>query len=172
MTTIEVPVTTLDDIFSAANLRVRQRSRKLAVLGRIARYPRRYLSAYRISQIAGFLASRSERIRFIKMDLEGGEYHALRGGVSMIRAKRPFIVFENGREKSATLYGYKRADWFDLFASLGYCVFDLFGAPFRPEDWNTAGIPWNFLAVSAGSDDEYFTRERLPLLIRELAKFS
>lgn len=35
-------------------------------------------------------------IAFIKLDLEGGEYHAIKGGANMIRRCKPVIVFEAG----------------------------------------------------------------------------
>jgi FkbM family methyltransferase len=41
---------------------------------------------------------------FIKLDLEGGEYHALLGAVETIRRHRPVIVFEAG-EPSSGHYG-------------------------------------------------------------------
>jgi hypothetical protein len=115
------------------------------------------------------LSAYRQRLRFIKLDLEGGEYHAIRGGFSRIREDHPFIVFENGREEAAALYGYSRAEWFDLLASLGYSVFDLFGWPFRPNDWNAPNMPWEFVAVGIGSADEQFAAERLPVLVREVA---
>jgi FkbM family methyltransferase len=42
----------------------------------------------------------TERLAFIKLDLEGGEYHALRGGMETIRRCRPVIVFEAGGTSS------------------------------------------------------------------------
>ncbi len=43
-------------------------------------------------------------IAFIKIDVEGGEYDAMRGGAGTIRRCRPIIVFEAG-EKSTAHYG-------------------------------------------------------------------
>lgn len=43
-------------------------------------------------------------ISFIKLDLEGGEYHALRGGAELIRQQKPVIAFEAG-EGSTACYG-------------------------------------------------------------------
>jgi FkbM family methyltransferase len=128
VTTIEVPVTTLDQIFASY-----------------------------------------KPVRFMKMDLEGGEYHALCGAFSSIQKDRPFIVFESGRESTAQLYGYSRNDFFDLFARLGLSLFDLFGDPFGPDDWLAEGIPWNFIAVGRGSPDEGFIARRLPDLIAAIA---
>lgn len=56
----------------------------------------------------------AERLRFVKLDLEGGEFDALRGAKSILRWVAPFIVLENGREKTARVYGYTASDWFRL----------------------------------------------------------
>jgi hypothetical protein len=101
-----------------------------------------------LAKLDDILLGRHQRVRFIRMDLEGGEYHAIRGGFSVIRQDRPFIVFENGRESAARLYGYGRHDWFELFSSLRFSVFDLLGRPFGIADWEADGVPWYFMAVS------------------------
>ena len=51
----------------------------------------------------------TQPIDFIKLDIEGGEYHALRGAVTTVRRCRPVIVFEAG-EKSTGRYGVGPAD--------------------------------------------------------------
>jgi FkbM family methyltransferase len=56
----------------------------------------------------------SERPRFIKLDLEGGEYDALRGASRVIEASRPIVVFEAG-ERSSGRYGVSPDMIFDLF---------------------------------------------------------
>jgi FkbM family methyltransferase len=38
----------------------------------------------------------NEKIAFIKIDIEGGEFHAIKGGIQTIRRGRPVIVFEGG----------------------------------------------------------------------------
>jgi FkbM family methyltransferase len=43
-------------------------------------------------------------IAFIKIDVEGAEYHVMRGGLATIRRCRPFVVFEAGL-KSTACYG-------------------------------------------------------------------
>jgi len=43
-------------------------------------------------------------IAFIKLDIEGGEFHALRGATQLIRRSQPIIVFEAG-PKSTGQYG-------------------------------------------------------------------
>ena len=61
-----------------------------------------------------------ERIAFMKIDIEGGEYHALKGAVSTIRRCQPVIVFEAG-SKSTGQYGVSPADLYALVSeTLGY----------------------------------------------------
>jgi hypothetical protein len=50
-------------------------------------------------------------VRFVKMDLEGGEFHALQGATSILR-DRPLVILENGRESAANLYRYTSEHWF------------------------------------------------------------
>ncbi len=76
-----------------------------------------------------------KRIRFIKLDLEGGEYNALLGATRVIAAGRPMIAFEFGRERTAERYSFTRDDFFGFFASQSYDLFTAFGAPFTPTDW-------------------------------------
>jgi len=50
-----------------------------------------------------------EKIAFIKIDIEGGEFHAIRGGIETIRRCKPVIVFE-GSSRSTGQYGVKPDD--------------------------------------------------------------
>jgi FkbM family methyltransferase len=106
-------------------------------------------------------------IRFIKLDLEGGEYDALSGATYIMKNHDPFIVFENGRNDSGNLYGYKKEDWFLLFNSNDYLLYDLFGRAFAPEDWTTGGMPWYFIAIKRDLD-VIFVEQKLPQLIEDL----
>lgn len=61
-----------------------------------------------------------EPIAFMKIDIEGGEYHALKGSVSTIRRCQPVIVFEAG-SKSTGQYGVTPTDLYELVTeTLGY----------------------------------------------------
>ena len=122
-----------------------------------------------VTTLDDILRDQPRPVRLIKLDLEGGEYHAIQGGRSVIARDRPFIVFETGRGSSAQLYSYSREDFFSLFDSLGLRLFDLFGSPFGPESWEAADVPWNFVAVRPGTSDERFVLQRLPRLIRKIA---
>jgi FkbM family methyltransferase len=53
------------------------------------------------------------RIAFIKMDIEGGEFHALQGAVNTIGRNRPVVVFE-ASAKSTGWYGVTATDVYSL----------------------------------------------------------
>lgn len=108
-------------------------------------------------------------VRFIKMDIEGGEYHALLGGRAMLQSSRPLIVFEHAGQPTATAYGYSPNQFFELFDSLGYVLFDVFGRRYGSADWSRPKSPWYKVAAAIGTDDEVFCRERLPRLIFDVA---
>ncbi|HUR41099.1 MAG TPA: FkbM family methyltransferase [Verrucomicrobiae bacterium] len=62
------------------------------------------------------------RVAFIKLDIEGGEYHALRGALKTMRRTRPVVVFEAGA-KSTGQYGVTPDQLFALFDEIpGYCL--------------------------------------------------
>ncbi|MCS6865075.1 MAG: FkbM family methyltransferase [Gemmataceae bacterium] len=69
----------------------------------------------------------TESIAFIKLDIEGGEYHALRGAMATIRRSRPVIVFEAAR-RSTGCYGVSAGDLFHLIThDIGYHLWTLAG---------------------------------------------
>jgi FkbM family methyltransferase len=85
-------------------------------------------------------------IRFMKVDLEGGEYDALRGAQSVLREDRPVLVFEHDAE-SPHHFSYTIHDLVQLFRSLHYGLFDFFGNSYNePAAWRET-VVWNFLAL-------------------------
>jgi FkbM family methyltransferase len=62
------------------------------------------------------LIPESVQVSFIKLDIEGGEYHAMLGGARTIVRCRPVIVFEAG-EGSTSHYGVTPQMLHDLVAS-------------------------------------------------------
>ena len=52
-------------------------------------------------------------IRFVKIDVEGGEVDAVRGGRATLTRTRPYVVFEHGA-RAAAAYGSTSAELFDL----------------------------------------------------------
>jgi FkbM family methyltransferase len=62
---------------------------------------------------------RQQPVRFIKLDLEGGEYNAIRGAAAVMTADRPVIVMENS-VYSPEYNGYAKSEYFKMFADRGY----------------------------------------------------
>jgi FkbM family methyltransferase len=58
-------------------------------------------------------------VDLIKLDVEGGEYHALRGAVRILANHRPLVIFEAGA-RSTGQYGVRPQDFTSFFAGLGY----------------------------------------------------
>lgn len=111
------------------------------------------------------LAAGRERLAFVKLDLEGGEFDALRGGRQSLVRHRPAVVFECGRGNAAALYGYDASDYFGFFEAVGYRLFDIFGQPFGPADWTRPGVPYYRVAVPRGSGAEARVLSDLPGLV-------
>lgn len=62
----------------------------------------------------------NEKIAFIKIDIEGGEFHAISGGIETIRRGKPVILFE-ASSRSTGLYGVKPNELYWLMTeTLGY----------------------------------------------------
>lgn len=106
-----------------------------------------------------------EQLRFVKLDLEGGEFDALRGSPGLLRmASAPLMILENGRQWSGDLYGFDKAAWFGLFAGTGYHQFDLFGSPFTPEIWDEPDLVWYSIAAKRPEDIAFVTQRLAPLI--------
>ncbi len=88
-----------------------------------------------------------DRLRFIKLDLEGGEFDAILGGRSLIEKHRPVLVFEYDCHRSPGFYGFRHQDLLDLFANLGYNIVDVLGVPFTNPDLWTAASVWYYFAI-------------------------
>lgn len=86
----------------------------------------------------------SSAIAFIKIDIEGGEFHALRGAQRTVRRCRPVVVFEAGAQSTGR-YGVVPEDLYrlvttDLACSLSTMERWLAGAP--PYDEPEFGEAW------------------------------
>lgn len=74
------------------------------------------------------VAGEQQRIGFIKLDFEGGEYHALLGAADTLKNGRPFVFFENSVH-SPKLNGYTIEEFGAYMSSLGYELCTVFGEP-------------------------------------------
>lgn len=100
-------------------------------------------------------------IKFIKIDVEGGEFHVLQGAKRILRKSKPIIAFENGRQQSASLYEYTKEDFFSFFKAFKYRIFCLTGEEITEESWDQENILWEFLAVHEDSPYIYFFENNL-----------
>lgn len=76
-----------------------------------------------------------DRIRFVKLDLEGGEFAALRGGVGMLHRMRPIVVLENG-DVTPEMNGYRVEDLIGFLADVGLTLTTPFGEIATPANIN------------------------------------
>ena len=93
-----------------------------------------------VATLDSLLADRRQRVRFVKMDLEGGEFHALQGATSILR-DRPLVIFENGRESAANCTAI-RARIGSAFSTRRTSPCSICSAArFCRNDWHAGGLP-------------------------------
>jgi len=89
----------------------------------------------RLNTIDRICSQATGNIRFIKIDIEGAEYDALRGAEATIRRHQPVITFEHALGTPAD-FGYSIDELLAMWSGLGYNVYDFFGNSFdRVEPW-------------------------------------
>lgn len=66
------------------------------------------------------------QLRFIKIDVEGGEWGVIRGATNLITRLRPVVAFEFGAN-SYEKYGVDPGEVFDFFVSRDYGIRDILG---------------------------------------------
>ena len=91
-------------------------------------------------------------VRFVKLDLEGAEFHALRGGQGLLVRERPIVGFENSLALTARGWGYSANDFFGFFASIGFSVYSFTGEEITMDMWGSEGGFWNFWAADRAMD--------------------
>lgn len=97
-------------------------------------------------------ATAPSRIGFIKLDLEGGEYGALRGGLGVLQRSRPVVVFENGADAPA-MNGYSVADFLEMWADLRYQPYTVFGEPMTADNIRDFWYGWAYPAEDSHARD-------------------
>lgn len=90
-----------------------------------------------------------DSLDFIKLDIEGGEYHALLGAQKMVSQHRPVIAFEDGGPGVGRVYGYDPKALPALFASWGYQLYDILGRQYQEDEWvnRQSWRPWYSVAI-------------------------
>ncbi len=95
-----------------------------------------------------------KRVDLVKVDVEGGEYHALKGGIKTLEKGKPLVIFEHGKG-GADHYGISPGDLFDLLYGIGYELHVLRGffgnskalTRQRFTEVFEKGADWYFLAI-------------------------
>lgn len=103
-------------------------------------------------------------MRFIKLDLEGGEFDAFRGASRTLERDRPLLVFESARKPAADAYGYDVDAWFAIFENAGYDLWDILGRRFSRAAFEMTIAPWYLVGLPADSAEHGHIPELLPLL--------
>jgi FkbM family methyltransferase len=104
----------------------------------------------------------ADRVSLVKLDLEGGEFDALRGARVMLERSQPLVVFENGLRNPAAAYGYSWSEFAALFDELGYEVNDFFGNRVDENYWNAVLQTYMFVACPVGSAEAKWVAKELP----------
>lgn len=73
-------------------------------------------------------------VRMIKLDLEGGDFMALKGAEETLRRDRPLVVFENS-VRAPGIYGFTIADVISYFDSVDYVPVTFAGEIATEETW-------------------------------------
>lgn len=95
------------------------------------------------------MAERMPRIRYIKIDCEGGELRVLRGARGLLERDRPIVSFESS-DAGLGEYGYSAADIFDFWDVLGYDVQSITKQPMNRAGYITASAQqhfWDYIAT-------------------------
>lgn len=104
-----------------------------------------------------------EKVSFIKLDLEGGEFKALKGAQSLISRNSPLIVFEHGGKHAAKFNNYSIDDYSKFWAVNGYQIFDLFGKPILGERFSEHDV-WYFIAAKTERHIELIENIHVPII--------
>jgi hypothetical protein len=94
------------------------------------------------------------KVVLLKLDLEGGEFHAMQGGESIIKGDMPLIVFENSLKGSSITYNYSMEDFFSFFERIDYVVYDFFGNKVDENYWNSTLQTYMFWAGHTNLEQE------------------
>ena len=123
---------------------------------------RYYLQNHQVKQIRVGLTTLDtvcrdlDRIDFIKLDLEGAELDALRGGRRTLERFRPAVAIEQDQNSPAS-FGYSWDDLLEYFDSLQYEIYDLFGLRYSEAAMFEGCAVWDFVGLPA----EYPNKQRL-----------
>ncbi|MCC0033732.1 MAG: FkbM family methyltransferase [Hoeflea sp.] len=94
------------------------------------------------------------KVKYIKIDAEGGDLIIMRGARGLIEKHRPFVTFELG-DNSILKYDYKSMDYYDFFAGMEYDVYTITGAKLSREalvESSKVQSVWDYVAAPREGD--------------------
>ncbi|MHC1791172.1 FkbM family methyltransferase [Solidesulfovibrio sp.] len=102
---------------------------------------------------------------FVKLDLEGGEFHALLGAMNCMARKETVFVFEHARGLSPANFGYNPDNLFELSRRFDYIVYDVLGRSYNGTGEFDNHTPHYLAFVPAGTPEDAFFKQEFSGLI-------
>ncbi len=99
----------------------------------------------KVTTIDDLLSDVRTPIVFSKIDIEGGEYNALKCGTRLFKDGGP-IVFEFDHS-SPDYFNFTPSDFVRLFEQQNYLIYDFFGNQFESGEALMESLVWNFVAT-------------------------
>lgn len=94
------------------------------------------------------MIARMPRIRYVKIDCEGGELGVLRGARGLLQRDRPIVTFESG-DAGLGEYGHSSGDIFDFWNAQGYDIRSITDIPLDRSGYVAASAQqhyWDYIA--------------------------
>lgn len=97
-----------------------------------------------------------DKVDFIKVDAEGGDFFAIQGAIHILMQSRPVVAFESGEIPAAAgrSYGYTREDFLKFFKETNYNLYNVCGLPYEPDFWEKPNTLWDTIALPAERESE------------------
>ena len=90
--------------------------------------------------------NKENRVSFIKIDVEGGEFDVLLGARKILLSHRPLIIFEYNNWSAIYVWGYTREEFLQFFKDINYNLYKFTGGRFEEVIWNNS-MYWKIWAV-------------------------
>lgn len=96
-----------------------------------------------------------DRVSFIKIDAEGGDFYALQGARRILASDRPLIAFESGmmQKNPSSAYGYTREEFTAFFEGLNYELFNISGLSYDSALWDDS-VLWEMVVIPSEKSRE------------------
>jgi FkbM family methyltransferase len=94
------------------------------------------------------------RVKYIKIDAEGGDLIIMRGARNLIEKSRPFVTFELG-DNSIVEYNYESIDYYKFFVGLEYELYTITGVKLSREslvESSKVQSVWDYVAAPKEAD--------------------